>query len=242
MQFGTDYADPATTMVVDVAVGLARSAFAEAWCAHRESANEVTVRRSQDGKSVEVIANKDFGTNKLKLIAFTTFFESKVMAEGTQADPRALPSTAFTMFDKSVFVHPKAPSMVWPSERERTGTHIDKKVTFVVPFWVVEETNNPEKVNAEISSLDVQCKVGKGTVAATFTVPFIHNTRPVRKGESIKTLKADLLKFLGNVEPLIKRQRIEGDGLAGAKGAKGATGAKGVKGAKGGKGRSKGGK
>ena len=165
----------------------------------KSSEKQVTIHKLPTQK---IVANKKFEKGQLKLCAMTSGI-SITKVKDIKDKPMVLLENCFE-HGGQIYAAIATKRVVFPSEKAVTGT-LKRGVeaeTFLVAYWLCEESFDESKANAEKVTIEYTFKIAGDSI--TLQIPHVVNTTRIEAGESV------IVKKIGH-DPLqrdAKRQKL----------------------------------
>ncbi|CAJ1386593.1 unnamed protein product, partial [Effrenium voratum] len=150
-----------------------------------------------------VVATKNFATNKLVLVPMTTRISTQLQKSGAQllGELMAGPEGGLSFWLVPCFAAPKP--------------HPEGSKGMIAPFWLVQTTEQPDEANMEVTpDLGSHNESDKLIHQVTIKVPVMKNTRAIKAGEQLvvhrkkDTKVPDLEEIIPTAAPM-KRRRLK---------------------------------
>jgi len=226
---------------LSLATSIARMAYLQAYREHG-TIDGIEVLRQQKEKGTgyvyQVRASAKFRPGQINLVAFTSKFSTKPVADGSA------PTVVEVLGDR-ISLWPMPHSVVIPVSTVVAGGRAPaaqlKTHTELVPYWLIGSSSDEKKINMQ-SAESQKVVVKVGAMSVPVTIPTFRNITAVKEGTELLKLKTELANFAAKRagDPLAsapKRAAADGNGGKGDKGRKGGKSGRGGKSGKGGKGK-----
>jgi len=171
--------------------------------------------------SVGVVALRNFKEGAMSLVAYSpnVTVTTKSLGSESTANVFKVKSHCCDGKDEAINVIVRK-SLEFPKEDRVTGVNRVDHHPSIIAFWAVPEVANASLANAELAHREVTCKLLKESY--TFDLPFIRNTRDIKKGENIVMSKDASEAFRkamnADPEPPKKKPKTTGKGKGKGKG------------------------
>ena len=152
------------------------------------------------GREKHIFAADKYPTGHLKLVPHSQTIS--IAADGGRAKSQT--TARVTIGGETFTVALSAGSLPKPSQ---SGKPFAK--AFVVPYWLVRETDDSDRGNMHRSTLKCTMSFTAGkesTAEDAIIIPILQNSRAVKEGEELLVYNGDLVKAPASIEPV---ERVE---------------------------------